>query len=50
MLLQGSHIAEQKISLVKTYRANFRELADWSIYGHLAHVACFKYWYNINLI
>ena len=29
MLLQDSHIAEQKILLVETYRANFREFGDW---------------------
>ena len=43
MLLQGSYIGEQKISLVETYRANFREFADWGTYDHLARVARLKY-------
>ena len=43
MLLQGSHIAEQKILLVKTYRVNLREFADCSKHGHLARVARLKY-------
>ena len=42
MLLQGSHIAEQKILFVETYRANFREFADWPKHGHLASLAHLK--------
>ena len=33
MFLQGSHITEQKLLVVETYRANFRELADRAKHG-----------------
>ena len=43
MLTEDRHVAEQKILLVETYRANFREFADWRKYGYLARVAHLKY-------
>ena len=36
MLLQGSYIADQNVLLVAIHRANFREFAYRSKYGHLA--------------
>ena len=39
MFSPGSHIAEQKILLVETYRTNFREFTDWPKDCHQARVA-----------
>ena len=42
MLLQSSHVVEQKILFIEM-ESHLREFADWSKYDHLARVVRFKY-------